>query len=421
MLRRPGRRSAPTLPKTEMRPFAGIWLELNARLAHLQFVTGYLLLVPINFLVSGVLTFCLNWLTAIPWRKASTAHWTERARLLWPVRRSGATIILVIPACLSVAEVAAQWESWSGSVFPAVAGLLGAILATFPLDREIFPRFTFRSWLRLVSVGWTIRLGFWAVFVASAMAMPDELGVTTAVIGGAVLLFILAWNFGLLLRFFRWLGMVRAPDERLRGIVAGTAGKMAVGEPGTWLLDVPFAQAFAITTTGDLLFSSRLLEILSDGKISAVCAHELAHLMESKVVLAGRIAGSLTLYPLIFLRPAANFGPSAVCAILGFIWLSAILVRKLSRRMEKRADEIASENQGEEGVYARALEKLYCDSLLPAVSASNVKTHPHLYDRMVASGIQPEYPRPAKPEGMAWAGYLVCIALGILIGIALAN
>jgi len=173
--------------------------------------------------------------------------------------------------------------------------------------------------------------------------------------------------------------------------------------------------------TGELMFSSRLLDIESDEEISAICAHELAHLMESRGVLAGRIAGSLTLYPVIFLRPAATFGPSAVCAIFGLVWLAAIFTRKLSRRMEKRADKIAAENQGEAGVYAHALERLYSDGLIPAVNPKNNKMHPHLYDRMLAAGIQPEYPRPSKPEKMAWSGYVVCIALGVLIGIALAK
>jgi hypothetical protein len=87
--------------------------------------------------------------------------------------------------------------------------------------------------------------------------------------------------------------------------------------------------------------------------------------------------------------------------------------------MEKRADKIATENQGEEGVYARALEKLYCDSLIPAVMANNRQVHPHLYDRMLATGIQPEYPRPFKPEKLAWSGFFFWFAFAILLGIAL--
>jgi len=379
------------------------------------------LFVPINFLLSGVLTFCVNWLTAIPWRKDSAAHWTERARLLWPVRASGATNIWLIPLCLCAAEMAARLETWSGCVVPAIAGLLGAILATFPLDREICPRFAFRSWLRLVTISLTLRAGILGVFVAAIIWMPKKPGVATVLIGGGVLFCTLAMNFGLYLRLLRWWGMLRPPDERLRSIVAGTARRMGVREPGTWLLDVPAAQAFAFPATGELMFSSRLLDIESDEEISAICAHELAHLTETKAVLAGRIASSLTLYPLIFVRPVVNFEASGIIVIFGLVLLTAVLARKLSRRMEKRADKIATENQGEAGVYARALEKLYCDNLMPAVNASDAKTHPHLYDRMLAAGIQPDYPRPAKPRKTAWSTYLILVTFGVLMGFALAN
>jgi Zn-dependent protease with chaperone function len=374
-----------------------------------------------NFLASGTLTFCLNWLALIPWRKATAAHWTERARLISPVRVSGALNIWMIPPVISLAEFLAGMVSLPGCFVPAAAGWLGAILATYPLDREILPRFTFRSWLRLVITSWSIRAGFLGVLAACGLLMPEEPGLATAAIGGGMLLFILALDFGLFVWVLRRARVLRPPDGRLLAIVAGTARRMGVREPVTWLLDSPLAQAAAMPVTCELMFTSRLLEIESDEEISSICAHEMGHLTESKGVLARRIVGSLTLYPLIFLRPALNFGPAAVCAIFGLMWLLVISNRNLSRRMEKRADKIAVENQAEAGIYARALEKLYCDNLLPAVSSSNARTHPHLYDRLLAAGIQPEYARPSKPEKMAWTGALVCVAFGALIGIVLAR
>ena len=54
--------------------------------------------------------------------------------------------------------------------------------------------------------------------------------------------------------------------------------------------------------------------------------------------------------------------------------------------MEKRADQLALNEQVQEGVYARALEKLYRENKIPAVNVNDKQTHPHLYDRMVAAG-----------------------------------
>jgi Zn-dependent protease with chaperone function len=365
--------------------------------------------------------FCIDWLTALPWRKASAAHWTDKARLLWPVRTATALNLLLVPVCLSIAEGAALQVTLQGMVVMAVAGLLGATLATAPLQRRIYPRFTFRSWLRLVSAQWTIRAGIWGVLGVSAVLMPEEPGIATAIIAAGVLLYILAWNFGLFMRVLRVIGALRPADQRLRGIVAERARRAGVREPVSWLLDVPLAQALAMPTTRELMFTSRLMEISSDEEISAVCAHELAHLTESKRVVGLRLVGTLTYYPLIFLQPAMHYGLLALASI--FLWISLLAQanRNLSRRMETRADKFATEFQGDEGVYARALEKLYCDSLMPAVNSSNRRAHPNLYDRMLAAGIQPDYPRPAKPGRMAWTGYVIPLALGALIGVSLAR
>lgn len=70
-------------------------------------------------------------------------------------------------------------------------------------------------------------------------------------------------------------------------------------------------------------------------------------------------------------------------------------------------------NESDSGVvYARALEKLHEDTLLPAVVAKEHLTHPHLYDRLLAAGVTPDYPRPKPAGSMAWNGLLVAIALG---------
>jgi Zn-dependent protease with chaperone function len=325
----------------------------------------------------------------------------------------------LIPLCLFVGELANMHDSLPACA--PLAGFVGAMLGSYILSHEMFPWFTLWGWLRLVML-FTAMRGTWIVIlIVCAIAMPDKPGVATLVISGALMCFIFIWLFWLFMRSLRWIKMLRRPDQRLRSIVAGTSNRIGVPEPRTWLLDVPLALAFAMPTTGELAFSSRLLEISSDDEISAICAHELAHLMEPKRVLLARIAGSLSFFPLIFLRPAINFGPSAVCAIAGLVLLAIILVRKLARRMETRADKFATEKQCANGVYARALEKLYRDSLIPAVSSTNNKMHPHLYDRMLAAGIQPDFPLPAKPKKRAWPSYLIWIALGLLLGLYFAK
>jgi hypothetical protein len=63
---------------------------------------------------------------------------------------------------------------------------------------------------------------------------------------------------------------------------------------------------------------------------------------------------------------------------------------------------------------------LYEDGLLPAVNSKKRASHPHLYDRLIAAGVTPDFPRPSAPASIAWHGFIFTMALGgisvILIG-----
>jgi hypothetical protein len=86
-------------------------------------------------------------------------------------------------------------------------------------------------------------------------------------------------------------------------------------------------------------------------------------------------------------------------------------------RLETRADAMAKGNEAETGAYAQALLKLYTDNLLPAVSARKRATHPHLYDRLLAAGVTPDFPRPAPALSMSWNGWVFSLLAGFLFGI----
>ena len=65
------------------------------------------------------------------------------------------------------------------------------------------------------------------------------------------------------------------------------------------------------------------------------------------------------------------------------------------------------------GTYARALARLYEDNLAPAVMPKET-THPHLYDRLVAAGVTPDFPRPAAAASTTWYGHILAGAMGLL-------
>ena len=86
--------------------------------------------------------------------------------------------------------------------------------------------------------------------------------------------------------------------------------------------------------------------------------------------------------------------------------------------MELRADVAAAGSDGESPSYARALEKLYEAGKLPAVMPGNSMVHPHLYDRMIAAGVTPDYPRPAPASRMSAVAW-VCLLITIVAAVSL--
>jgi Zn-dependent protease with chaperone function len=373
-----------------------------------------LLLIIGSFCTAFLLAWGLNSIALIPWRKSVGKHWTERARLLYPARVSSVINTFLIPANLISVQLSLEPEISDWWLALAITAWLGAVLGGFPFNREVFPQFNFRSWLHQVWSTWTLYLGVLFVYAVCALIMPVQFGWPTIAIASVALLFRLWQLCGLHLKLLCWIKLLNPADKRLQRIVMETSSRMGIPVRGVWILTGIYAQAFALPTTRELLFSKRLLEICDDSEVSAICAHELGHLTESKMVLFRRIVGSIALFPLIFFKPAIHAFNPFMPLLLVLPALLLLVVRGLSIRMEKRADQVATDNQTEPGVYGRALEKLYRENLIPAVNASNRRSHPHLYDRLFAAGITPDYPKPLPPKRLNWTSYLMLASAFIL-------
>ncbi len=375
------------------------------------------LLFLAHCLLAALFVYLANWIGMIPWRKAAQAHWTERARLLWPVRFTAAINIFLLTVSLDLLHrfffpATAGWWIPNG-----MAAFLGALLGCYPFEREIFPQLDFRNWRHQVAVGWGIQFGIWAALIAACLLMPEQPGGRMLLVAGGYLAFHLALQWGWILRYLRWVKFLTPAEPRLQQIVEPMAARLNVQVRATWQLRGILALAFAFPTTRELAISNRALEICSDEEIASVCAHELAHLTESRAALAGRLLGSLVLFPLIFMIPAVHHFqlPGMLLPYLGMFGIAAF-ARRLTQRMEQRADQLALAGQTNEGVYARALEKIYRENQIPAVNVSNRQTHPHLYDRMLAAGLTPDFPRPAKPARLTLVGWVYAFAFGIFLG-----
>ena len=86
-----------------------------------------LLICMLAGLVATGVTFGSNWVALIPWRKAGGAHWSEQARLLFPVFSSARSSLWTVPSSLTLA-VELWWPDTSPLwVFVAVAPFLARV------------------------------------------------------------------------------------------------------------------------------------------------------------------------------------------------------------------------------------------------------------------------------------------------------
>jgi Zn-dependent protease with chaperone function len=400
-------------------PFA--WAGLAAMLASV-------------YVVARVVVWSSIFVAIRPWRRAAAGSWVERARLAWPARRFGKMAPPLIVAAMTIALAFARRESRAG-LLPAIAtnflvaaaAWLGGLHAAIAWGRRVNPSWTITprpergawisslSWLGpLLVLGCTLFFLAPATWDARAWAM---LSVGTVAVG-----LYAGWGWRDLMR---WTGILRPADDRFREIATRSAERAGIELRSIEQAALPMVNAFAFVYDRGIGVTDAALAVLDDDELDAICAHELAHLAEPGWVKAIRLSfgffWGLLVASLGLLSPMVkSLEPQAVLFIFSF-GLAGLLVAngaflRLVRRMEVRADARASPAEAAPGVYGRALAKIYEMNLVPVVLGAKRRTHPELYDRLVAVGLNPDYPRPAAPPRGPWFAGLLALILGSIVG-----
>ncbi len=370
------------------------------------------------FLGSAAEAAAFNWLALSPWRRSTAQHWTERARLLYPARRSLSRNLIFFPVALALAAVALNQDTSTLAVF--FIAFLGAVLGCYPVNRELFPELGFWRWLHRIAGGWLVFFAIWLAYMLCVVLMPFHYGLGTWLDIALFFAFAALFLRGFNLRLLRLLRLLRPVTPHLQNLVDQIAAKMRQPVRAVWISSSTTANAWAFPVSGELVFTSTLLARLSDDEIQAICAHELGHLGESRWVLLGRIVISLAVFPLIFAFPVMDqFGAFAPLALLAAAFLILRLGVPLRRRMEKRADRVAAGFTPDPAIYARALERVYEANRTPAVMPRrSAKIHPNLYDRMTAAGVTPDFPKPLPPNRYQWTDLLLLLFLVLALILA---
>jgi Zn-dependent protease with chaperone function len=226
-------------------------------------------------------------------------------------------------------------------------------------------------------------------------------------------------------RLMRWTGILRPAGDRFREIATRSAERAGIELRSIEQAAVPMVNAFAFVHDRGIGVTDAALAVLDDDELGAVCAHELAHLAEPGWVKAIRLSygffWGLLVSSLCLLPPMVeSLGPQAVLFIFSF-GLAGLLVAngaflRLTYRMEVRADAQAFRAEEAPGADGRALAKMYERNLVPVVMGAKRRTHPELYDRLVAAGLNPDYPRPDAPPRGPWLAGLLALILGSIAG-----
>lgn len=238
-----------------------------------------------------------------------------------------------------------------------------------------------------------------AVLIIASILLPNTFNTPAIAILASALVVLTASACGGGLWVLRRLKILVPALPRLDAIAREAVQRTGIEIRGVFELKASVANAVAFPTLRWVIFTSRALNVLTDAQVSAVLGHELAHLSESRAMTFLRVVANVQFYfAIVLVRPViGEFGIAGFAALLVITMLLFVIARRFMRRMEEHADKAGKTHEEEQGAYALALEKLYESNLIPAVMRSRRQIHPHLYDRMVAAGVTPSYPRPEPP------------------------
>jgi Zn-dependent protease with chaperone function len=339
-----------------------------------------------------------------PWRRAADAHWTERARLAFAPGFAVLWLAVMLPpaaALLAGVGLEMLYPQTSPGMpwfwMPWLAAFAGVLTARYRWLRELWgPRVNLRSWLAGCLFLLVLLIPHLMILLLLLVVLPE-----TPSVGGALLLGVGFLILGLLasgggVALLRLLGVVGPAPAAVATMLEELAREMKVpGRVRVFELEWAQVNAVAWVMHRAVGFSRPLLELMAPDEVRAIAAHELAHLIEPKRVRVVRI---VHLFAYLAAVPVIKYG-GGIGVLAGWLMVLAIAFgyKRFARRLEVRADRLESQAIADANAYTRSMTRLHELNGAPAVMPGS-PTHPHLYDRLLAGGIQPDFPRPKAPS-----------------------
>lgn len=349
-------------------------------------------------------------------------HWSERARRRWPSMNAVAAFGVAAPLAFGVISALRTFDPppLPARLFGLLSGLSalsGAAVASIVVARRtraLPPSIVqcVRSWIVTATL---FRVAPLAVLLGVAV-MPPRPGPLTLVVVALVGILIVAMGAGGATRLLVLLGIAKPASDDVRAMVERAAARAGTSVGSVVVVESEHANAAVFPIPRDVLVLRPVLDFPRE-EIEAIFDHEAGHLAESRIVAWWRLVPGLAFTPLAAVVPVTT-GISALAGMtLGLLaislsWLGTTIARRLEVRADAHASDVEShgEDEAARGAYARALTRLAEVNLIPAVGWAK-GTHPHLYDRLVAVGHEPDFARPAPPSrARMWLGLLCGVA-----------
>lgn len=362
-------------------------------------------------IASSGIAYVWTWLVSRPvvhhLRHRQEVHWTETARLIHPHLEAVGIVVAGLPGALALAVHFGLHHGLASSIGIGLLAHIGACLGTRPMGSALRPADPLDIKQLLLSPSRHPVI----IYGLILLIMPSQLG------PGAIALFLLCVGWSLF-KVIRPMGMLRlahgfspAPANISR-IAHDWANRMGATLRGIWIAETSEAGAWAFCVSREILLTRGIVRQLSEAELESILIHEMEHLRESPKQVLGRVIGSIYWLPILLLKPIHG-SQSMVGFFLIVLWLVALprLLGRMATRMEIKADG-ASANSNP-ATLARALIRIHESNLIPASMKPN-SPHPCLYDRLLAIGITPDFPRPKNPAGMP-AGAIISLVLLLLL------
>jgi hypothetical protein len=350
--------------------------------------------------------------------------WPLRARAMQPARV--ALVLNIFAVALLLPPVGMVFFGLLGFRPPflwmaaaQLIGLCGPIAVAMLMAWRIAPRQPALSYwitgcLSALFFSFPNTMVYVGMAIALALMPPTLANVAVMLLIAACAMAFAAWGGGIWVA--RALGLARPALPRATHAANWAGERVGVPASAVFELRWPRVTVDAFVFSRYLVLTDAAADLLGDEELLALCVRELTFFQQPWLAGGLRAMDSALVFFLLGCT-AVGFVLGGNAMLVGTLtgYGGVYVMRPFARRVQLKADALAARSAIDPAAALRAMERQYELNLKPVVASFNSGREPHLYDRMVAAGISPAYPRPEPPSKLK-----VILSLAACVGTCIA-